>query len=224
MKTIIDTRSVRYAIIYSLLITTAVSVLLLISAISVHATATKVAGPQQVIKDVSTQLLQILEKEQALLKKDPAQVYALANEVLVPHVDFLRVSNLVLGKHWKRADPEQKEKFSGQFQRLLVRTYSSALNEFTGLEIRYLPIRMNTDDVSVVVRTEVMRSGAESVNVAYQMHKTGNRWMAYDIKIDGISLVTNYRNSFSRQVRQNGMDALIDNLTRMNNKRVKKSI
>ena len=214
MKTIIDRCLLRYAIICALLLTTAVSA---------QAMATKVAAPQQVIQDVSSQLLELLEQEKALLKQDPARVYALANDVLVPHVDFSRVSNLVLGKHWKRANSEQKERFSSQFQRLLVRTYSTTLSEFTGWDVRYLPVRMNTGDVSAVVHTEVMRTGAEPVDVIYQMHKNGDRWMAYDIKIDGISLVSNYRNSFSRQVRQQGLDALIDHLTNMNDQRVKKA-
>lgn len=215
MKTSFETWLVRYAIVFSLLLTTAVSV---------QAMATKLVEPQKVIQGVANQLLKILEQEQELLKKDPARVYVLANDLLVPHVDFSRASNLALGKHWRRANPEQKARFSSQFQRLLVRTYSTALNEFTGLEIRYLPIRMKSGDDRAMVRTEVMRTGARPVDVIYQMHKNGDRWMAYDIKIDGISLVTNYRNSFSRHVRQHGMDGLIDHLTKMNDERTNKKL
>ena len=177
-------------------------------------------APDKVIQGVSEQLLKVLEIEQERLQSDPANVYRLANKVLVPHVDFVRVSGLALGKHWRRATKQQRKAFIQQFQRLLVRTYSTAMHEFASLDIRYLPLRMVEGEGKVAVRTQILRAESTApVEVIYSMHLKEGSWMAYDVKIDGISLVTNYRRSFSREIRRAGMDGLISKLTAMNDKR-----
>ena len=185
-------------------------------------TVAEPVAPDKVIQGVSEQLLKVLEVEQERLQSDPAYVYRLANEVLVPHVDFVRVSGLALGKHWRRATKQQREAFIQQFQRLLVRTYSTAMHEFAGFDIRYLPLRMAEGERKVAVRTQILRAeSAAPVEVIYSMHLKKGSWMAYDVKIDGISLITNYRSSFSREIRRAGMDGLIRKLTAMNDKRAK---
>lgn len=183
--------------------------------------AEELAGPQQVIQRISDQLQDILINNQEQLQQDPAYVYQLANEVLIPHVDFGRVSSLVLGKYWRRATDEQKLAFSREFQRLLVRTYSTAFKEFQGWEISYTPLRMNEGDSDVAVHTQVKRSGAAPVEVVYRMHIQGGDWKAYDVTIEGISLITNYRTSFAREVRRRGMQGLIQRITELNDSRVK---
>jgi len=182
-------------------------------------TAAEPAAPAKVIQGVSEQLLKVLEIEQERLQSDPVHAYRLANEVLVPHVDFVRVSGLALGKYWRRASKPQREAFIQQFQRLLVRTYSTAMREFADLDIRYLPLRMVEGDEKVAVRTQVVRSeSAAPIEVIYSMHLKEGSWLAYDVKIDGISLVTNYRSSFSREIRRAGMDGLIRKLAALNDK------
>ncbi|MCB1751933.1 MAG: ABC transporter substrate-binding protein [Gammaproteobacteria bacterium] len=180
------------------------------------------AGPEQVIEQISTRLQAIFSKEQDRLQNDPAYIYQLANEVLVPHIDFSKVSSLVLGKHWNRATPEQQEAFRIQFQQLLVRTYSTAFTELKAWEIRFLPSRVNANGVDTAVRTQLLLPQVEPIEVLYQMHLKGGNWMAYDVKIDGISLVTNYRTSFNREVRSVGMDGLIKKITMLNEKKVQK--
>lgn len=197
-------------------------VLLLLVCLPVTVSAQELAGPQQVIQRISDQLQQILMNNQQQLQDDPAFVYQLANEVLVPHVDFGHVSSLVLGKHWRRATDEQKQAFSQQFQRLLVRTYSTAFKEFQGWEISYTPLRMNEGDRDVAVHTQVKRTGAAPVAVVYRMHIQDGDWKAYDVKIEGISLVTNYRSSFAKEVRRSGMRGLIERITELNDSRVKR--
>jgi len=180
------------------------------------------AGPEQVIQQISERLLVIIANEEDRLKSDPAHLYRLANDVLVPHIDFSKVSSLVLGKHWSRATSDQKEAFRTQFQRLLVRTYSTAFTELKQWEIRFLPTRVSDSGVDTAVRTQLLLPQVDPIEVLYQMHLKEGSWMAYDVKIDGISLVTNYRTSFNREVRRIGMDGLIRKITMLNEKRVQK--
>lgn len=195
--------------------------LMLLVCLPLTATAAELAGPQQVIQRISDQLQQILSDNRGRMQEDPAFVYQLANDVLLPHVDFRRVSSLVLGKYWRRATAEQKQAFSREFQRLLVRTYSTAFKEFQGWEISYAPLRMNDGDSDVAVHTQVKRAGAAPVEVVYRMHNRDGDWKAYDVKIEGISLVTNYRTSFAREVRRRGMQGLIQRITELNDSRVR---
>ena len=199
-------------------------VLVLVAGVSPVASAEEPAEPQLIIEDISNRLMDILEHEREWMKADPAYVQRLAKEVLLPHVDFAKVSSLVLGKSWRGATRTQKTAFSEQFQRLLVRTYSTAFHEFIGdWEIRYLPVRKNKTGDKVVVRTQVLRSGGKPVDVIYRMHLKDGNWMAYDVQIEGFSLVTNYRGSFAKEIRQAGMDGLIKKITELNDKRVNKT-
>ncbi|WP_428606322.1 MlaC/ttg2D family ABC transporter substrate-binding protein [Sedimenticola sp.] len=196
--------------------------LMLLVCLPLAVAAEELTGPQQVIQRISDQLQQVLMDNQQQLQDDPALVYRLANDVLVPNIDFGHVSSLVLGKYWRRATDEQKQAFSRQFQRLLVRTYSTAFKEFQGWEISYTPLRMNEGDDDVAVHTQVKRTGAPPVDVVYRMHIKDGDWKAYDVKIEGISLVTNYRTSFAKEVRRSGMRGLIDRITELNDSRVKR--
>jgi len=182
----------------------------------VGASPGELAPPQQVIEQISSQLHQVLNEDPGRLDRDPDYVYRLANDILIPHVDFSRVSSLVLGKHWRRATPEQRERFSREFQRLLVRTYSTAFHQFGDWKIRYLPVRLSEDGKRALVPIEVTMPGSEPVKVLYHMHLKQGEWLAYDVKVEGVSLITNYRSTFSREIRRVGMDGLIRKLSGMN--------
>lgn len=181
------------------------------------------AAPEQVIQALSDRLKAIYAENGERLRSDPAYVYQLANEILVPHIDFAKVSSLVLGKHWQRATPGQQEAFREQFQYLLVRTYATAFKESREWELRFLPAREGNSDNDTAVRTQLVLPQANPIEVQYHMHLKDGNWMAYDVKIDGISLVTNYRSSFSQEVRAVGMDGLIKKITTLNEKRVHKN-
>ncbi len=180
------------------------------------ATPGELAPPQQVVEQISNQLHQVLNSDRDRLQRDPGYIYQLANEILVPHVDFPRVSSLVLGKYWRRATPQQREQFSQEFQRLLVPTYFTSCQQVGDWEIRYMPGRRSEDGARAVVRIKVSRPTAEPVEVLYHMHLKEGEWLAYDVKVDGISLITNYRSTFSKEIRRVGMDGLIDKLSSMN--------
>jgi len=182
--------------------------------------AENATSPEESVQNVSESLKTLLKDNQARIKTDAAYVYQLANDVIAPHVDFNRLSGLALGKHWRRASAEQKKEFMQQFQRLLVRTYSTAFREFGDWSLHFIPRRDAADAEDVIVRSEIQRSGAPPVSVNYRMHQKNGSWLAYDVVIEGISLVTNYRSTFAKEVRRNGMDGLIKRVTKLNNQRI----
>jgi len=203
---------------YQLGIKAAVGMLLLFCA-SV-ASAEMLSPPEAAIHDVSESLKTLLQQNQERIKTDKAYVYRLANKVVAPHVDFNRLSGLALGKHWRRATPEQKKEFMSEFQRLLVRTYATAFREFGEWSLKFDSRHDASDAKSVVVRSQVLRPGAPPVSVKYRMHQKDGVWLAYDVVIEGISLVTNYRTTFAKEVRRNGMDGLIKRVAKLNNQRI----
>ena len=177
--------------------------------------------PQAVIQDISDQLKVILHRDRERLQNDPEYVYRLTDQVLVPHIDFQRVSALVLGKHWRQADSAQRKEFSEQFKQLLVRTYATAFREFDEWEIQHFPLQQQSGGKVVQVRTKVLRPGAQPVEVIYRMHHDDQGWKVYNVKIEGISLVTNYRTRFNQEIRRGGMKGLIQTLKNKNGMRVK---
>ena len=167
---------------------------------STSITAAELSAPQQVIQDTSNEIKLLLKRDRDLLTSDPAYVYKMVDEVLVPHFDLNRISGLVLGRYWKRASAEQKETFKHEFKRMLVRTYVTAFNE-------------------ILVRTKITRNGPP-VAVDYRMRDKGEGWKVYDVKIEGMSLITNYRSSFNRLIRTNGMNGLLTHLALSNNQKI----
>ncbi|EIC29566.1 MULTISPECIES: MlaC/ttg2D family ABC transporter substrate-binding protein [Methylomicrobium] len=172
--------------------------------------------PQQAIQDAADKLKQRLQDSS--FKHDFAKITRFVNEVIYPHTDFDKISALVLGKIWKTATPEERERFKQEFQTLLVRTYSRAFIEFKEWSVRFLPMDMEPGSNKVVVKTEVLQPGIQPVGVNYRMFlsETG-QWKAYDIMIEGVSLVTNYRTTFTNEVQQKGsLGAVIESLAKRN--------
>lgn len=184
--------------------------------------ADELKAPQQVIQGISDQLQQVMIHDRDRIDNEPGYVFQVADKILLPHVDFSRVSSLVLGKHWRRAKPEQKSAFSAEFKQLLVRTYSTAFREFKTWEIKHIPLRIKEGAKSIAVRTQVLRTEAPPIEVIYRMHNSSGKWKVYDVKIEGISLVTNYRSSFSKEIRRGGMDGLIARIAKLNKQRIQK--
>ena len=165
-------------------------------------------------------MLAVLASEREQMQQDPTLVFGLVNDILASKVDFQRVSGLVLGKYWRRASPAQRQRFAEEFRRLLIRTYATAFNQFQSWEINYLPARAADSATDAVVRTEVLRPDGPPVAVDYRMHLKDGQWLVYDVTIEGISLVTNYRSTFAKEVRMGGMDGLIQRIADMNDQRM----
>jgi phospholipid transport system substrate-binding protein len=178
--------------------------------------AAELLPPQQAIEKASTQLHEKM-KDKSFVKDFP-QVASFVNQVILPYTDFDKISALVLGKNWNAASPAEKERFKQEFQTLLVRTYSRAFTEFKDWEVRFLPLELPAGETKVMVKTQVLQPGIQPIEVNYRMFLNGSgSWKVYDILIEGVSLVTNYRTTFSTEIEQKGsLNAVIDGLAKRN--------
>ncbi len=173
-------------------------------------------SPLELVRDTSSRMLIALQDEGAVIAADPAALDRLVEEIVLPYFDFRRMSQWVLGKYWRTATAEQRESFVLEFRALLVRTYGRALSDYAGEKVVYLPAGDETGTDKVTVRTEIELSDNTSVPVAYSMYLGGEGWKVYDVAFNGVSLVTNYRSSFGRVIRTEGMDNLIRQMQRRN--------
>ena len=182
------------------------------------AAAVAAQTPEELVHDASQRVMKILVEEHDKVDADPQFLYGLVDEVILPMIDFEAMTKLTLGKHWRTATPEQRERFMDEYRSMLVRTYTKSLKEYTGARITYLPAREN-DGKSTVVYTEVDRGdGRPSVPVNYSLRYTGDQWLVYDVVIDGLSIVKNYRTSFNEEITQTSLQALIERLAESNRK------
>jgi phospholipid transport system substrate-binding protein len=190
----------------------------LFGVLSLTAVAAPVASssPRDMVVDTSQKMLAALKNDKDLLKQNPQRVYDLVSEIVLPHFDFTTMSKWVLGKNWRTLNPDQQQRFTNEFRTLLVRTYAVSLSEYRDQKLNYLPLQAAPGADDVTVRTEVLRGGGPVIPINYSMHLTANGWKVYDVVIDGVSLVVNYRTSFATQIRNGGVDKLIEQLVARN--------
>ncbi len=172
--------------------------------------------PLSLVRDTSDQVLAKVTAKKQELNESPGKIYDLVEHDVVPHFDFVRMSRLVLGRYWRQASQVQQSDFVEQFRILLVRTYATALLNYSGQPINYLPLRMVEGVDEVTVNTEVAEPGAVAIPIDYSLYLNGDHWKVYDVTIDSVSLVSNYRTSFNTQIRRYGIDGLIDKLKQRN--------
>lgn len=189
-----------------------VSISLLMSLGLAHAEVT----PDALVKQTADDVLATLKSDKDVQAGNQKKIYSIAEEKILPNFDFDRVCRMVLGKNWKVATPEQQAGFQKEFRSLLLRTYASALGKYKDQVIEFKPMRADTDDNNVSVKTQIVQPGGQPIAVDYSLVKSANGWKVYDIVIEGVSLVTNYRSQFSTEIRQNGLDSLIKKLAEKN--------
>jgi phospholipid transport system substrate-binding protein len=169
--------------------------------------------PPDVLARTTTQeVLTILKQDKDLQNGNQSKVYQLVEAKILPNFDFNRMTQLAVGKHWPRATAKQKQSLVTEFRNLLVRTYSRALTEFSNQTVEFRAMTIKPEDTDVTVHSEIRQPGGQPIPIDYSMYKTAFGWKVYDVAIDGVSLVTNYRASFSNTIRQNGIDGLIKTL------------
>ena len=161
-------------------------------------------------------MLTIVKKDKDIQNGDQEKIFALAEEKIMPNFNFDHVCRLVLGKNFSKASKEQQDAFQREFRTLLIRTYASALSKYRNQTIEYKPMRDIADDKQVTVKTQILQPGGQPIAVDYTLEQMSDVWKVYDITIEGVSLVTNYRGQFSNEVRQGGMDGLIQKLVEKN--------
>ncbi len=169
-------------------------------------------APDVLARTTTQEVLEILKQDKDIQNGNSSKVYQLVEAKILPNFDFNRMTQLAVGKHWPRATPKQKQSLVTEFRNLLVRTYSSSLTQFSGQTIDFKPMTVRAEDADVIVRSEIRQPNGQPIPIDYNMYKTAFGWKVYDVSIDGVSLVNNYRASFSSTIRQSGIDGLIQQL------------
>ncbi|UCH39896.1 MAG: ABC transporter substrate-binding protein [Gammaproteobacteria bacterium] len=174
--------------------------------------ATAATGPEKLIRDTSEKVIAEIKANQDSYQQNPDTIHRLVDEVVLPHFDFNAMTDLALGRYKDKVSGEQRPTIVMEFRQLLVRTYSSALLEYTDQELIYLPMEGSEADGEVVVRTEIEQAGGFPIPINYSLRLGDDGWKVFDISVDEVSLVTNYRSSFARAIKKDGVDGLIKTL------------
>jgi phospholipid transport system substrate-binding protein len=173
--------------------------------------------PLEVVRGTADRVLAEVTANKETLDRDPSGIYQLVEATVVPRFDFTAMSQAALGRYWRTASPEQRQQLTNEFKELLVRTYAVALLGYSGQRIEYLPVRLQGGDSDVMIPTRIdPGTGAPPVPINYRMRLVDDNWLVYDVVIDGVSLVTNYRSTFASTVRSRGIDGLIRQLAERN--------
>jgi phospholipid transport system substrate-binding protein len=184
--------------------------------LSSFAVAATIEDPQRIVRNTGDRVLAEVTERRAELEADPSLIYPLVEDTVVPHFDFRRMSQAALGRFWRKADEAQRQAVTDEFRLLLVRTYATALLGYSGQTIQYLPVQFRQGQKKVMVPTRVAAPDAPSIPVNYRLRLKDQEWKVYDVVIDGVSLITNYRSQFATEVRRGGIDGLISSLANKN--------
>jgi len=177
-------------------------------------------APDALIKRLSSDVLDTIKADPALRGGDMAKINALVDQVVLPHVNFRRMTSAAVGPQWRQATPAQQERLQQEFKQLLVRTYAGALAQVQDQTVVVRPLRMATGDTDVLVRTEVRGKG-EPVPLDFRLEKTATGWKVYNFNVLGVWLVETYRTQFAQELNQKGIDGLISTLASRSNMPVK---
>lgn len=170
--------------------------------------------PNELIKTTTEELLSDFSANRSLYEADRKSLYDMVNRIAIPHFDFNRITKIVLGKHYQNATEEQRQQFTGEFKTLLIRTYSQALFQYSNEKINFVPAIPYRD--GMIVREEIEVGAAVPVRLEYFLSKKDDGWKVYDVRIDGISLVTTFRKSYNITISRKGLPMLIADLQKKN--------
>jgi len=169
-------------------------------------------APDAMVRRTTDEVLAIIKADKDLQSGNTRKIVELAEQKVLPHFDFARMTRLAVGRSWAQATDAQKEALTKEFRTLLVRTYSTSLGQYRDQKIEVKPLKIAAQDKEATVRTAVIQQGGPPIPIDYSMEKTEKGWMVYDVVIDGASLVTTYRGSFNDQIQKGGIDGLVKTL------------
>ena len=172
--------------------------------------------PDELVRKMTDEIMAAIQSDQELAAGDRQKALKLAEEKILPHVDFEEAARLAVGRAWRQASKEQREQLVAEFRRMLLRTYTNAISAYRGQTMKVLPLHMKAGETDVTVRNHYLRPGARPVQLDYAMRKVGERWMIYDIIVEGVSLVLTYRSEFDVAMKQEGIDGLIRRIAQKN--------
>jgi len=163
---------------------------------------------QEKVETAVGEVLEILATKQEEIAADPSILDDTVNELIVPNLDFATMTKLSVGKSWRKASEDQRTQLVSEFTNFLLNTYASALREYGGENIEFQPYKQNKRDDRAVVNS-VFVNGANKVPVTYKLHNRKGPWVIYDIVVSDLSLVLQYKASFSNEIERNGIEGLI---------------
>lgn len=177
----------------------------------------EIRSPEAIIEQTSTQLLDIIKSESDRIREDAEFVDSIVNDIILPIIDLQSMAKLILGKHWKGASEQQRSDFINEFKNMLIRTYAKSVADFGHAEIVIIPNAEGQKGKFYRVKTQVTLSGNPPLNVDYIFRQQQDmQWKAFDLVVDGLSMIKNFRSSFSQEIEETSLDALIDRIKNTN--------
>ncbi|MGB7541091.1 MAG: ABC transporter substrate-binding protein, partial [Burkholderiales bacterium] len=173
-------------------------------------------APDELVKTIAQDVLAIVKQDKDIQAGNSRKIANLVESKVLPHFNFTHMTQLAMARNWRLASPDQQKALTAEFRTLLVRTYSAALTSYRDQVIEFKPLRAKPEDTEVTVKSEVKQPGTQSIPIDYGMEKTPTGWKVFDVKVDGVSLVTTYRETFASEVREHGVDGLIKSLATKN--------
>jgi len=178
--------------------------------------AAEALAPDILAKSVTDEVLAIVRADKDIQAGDQRRIHELVQSKVVPHFNFVRMTQLAMGRNWREASADQQKRMVEEFRTLLVRTYTSAFTQYRNQSVEYRRPRMAAGDTDVVVQSLIKQPSGQPVAVDYSMERTDAGWKVYNVKIEGVSMVENYRNTFNSEIQKNGIDGLIKTLAERN--------
>jgi phospholipid transport system substrate-binding protein len=192
------------------------SFLCLLGALGTSPVRAQMLAPDALAKSVTEEVLAVIRADKEIQAGNQKRVLELVEAKVLPHFSFPRMTQLAMGRNWRAANAEQQKKLIGEFRALLVRTYTTAFTAYKNQTVEYKPARMAAGDTDVVVQSLIKQNSGPPIAVDYNMEKTDSGWKVYNLKIEGVSLIENYRNTFNTEIQKHGVDGLIASLADKN--------
>lgn len=173
-------------------------------------------APDALIKRVSEEILEIAKTDKQIQAGNQQRIMEVVQSKIIPHVNFQRMTSMAAGRFWREASPEQQSALTAEFRTLLIYTYSGAISQIRNQKLEFRPLRAAPDDTEVEVRSNVIQSRGEPIQLSYRLEKTANGWKIFDVNILGAWLVETYKGSFASEISKGGIDGLIRTLSERN--------
>jgi len=173
-------------------------------------------GPEELVRKMTTEVLDAIHADKQLAAGDRQKALKLAEEKVLPYINFTEAARIAVGTAWSQATPAQQTRLALEFRRMLIRVYSSAISAYGGQTMKVLPAQINPADTYATVRNEYLRPGQTPILVVYSMRRVSEGWKIYDVSVQGVSLVLTYRADFAEIVKKEGIDGLIRRMTQKN--------
>lgn len=175
-------------------------------------------APDVLVKRISQEIIDLAKNDKEIQAGNQKRVYDMVESKILPYIDFPRMTSLAAGKSWKEATPDQQKQLTNEFRTLLVFTYSGAISQIKDQRVEFKPMRAAPDDTEVEVRSQVIQTRGEPIQLNYRLEKLASGWKIFDINVLGAWLVETYKGSFSAEITKSGIDGLIKTLADKNKK------